>query len=128
MDTGDQLAHAEWLGQVVVGAQLQSCNLIGVSVADREYDDRNLRPLTYLAADLQTVDVGQRQVEQDDIWPPLGDALHAVSPRRGPLDDEAGTSKPGAHRASDLDLIVDHQHPRAMSMPNGAMSVRRRPR
>ena len=39
---GEQLVHAERLGDVVVGAGVERRNLVALGVADRQHDDRHL--------------------------------------------------------------------------------------
>ena len=71
----DQLARAERLGHVVVGAGRQRLDL-AVLLADRgEDEDRHLAPLAQPPRHLDPVDVGQHQVEDR--------RLAAGAPRRG---------------------------------------------
>ena len=57
----------ERLGQVVVGADLEADDLVDVVVARRQHDDRHLRATRGRAADLEPVDVGQVEVEHDQV-------------------------------------------------------------
>jgi hypothetical protein len=41
---GEQLAHAERLGHVVVGAGVEGRDLVGLGIAHRQHDDRHLGP------------------------------------------------------------------------------------
>ena len=65
---GQQFARLEGLGQVVVGADLQADDAIGGLAPRREHQDRHRggrpRHLPDLAAHVQTVTIGQHQVQQ----------------------------------------------------------------
>src|SRR5919197_1588578 len=61
-DAGDQLARAEWLGDVVVGSQLQPDHLVDLVAAGGQDDDGQGRvALLQLAADLEAARAGQHQ-------------------------------------------------------------------
>ena len=69
---GDQLAHAERLGQVVIGAELQAGNAVALGAARREHQDGDglcLRIAAQLATDGQPVEIGEVEVEDDEIEP-----------------------------------------------------------
>ena len=64
LDPGDQLAWAERLGQVVVGAQLQAEDAVDLVVAGGQEDDRcPIAVVAEPAADLEAVQAGQADVE-----------------------------------------------------------------
>ena len=65
LDARHELARVERLRQVVVGADLEADDLVDVLVAGGEHQDRHVRGLAHAAADLDPVDVGQHQVEDD---------------------------------------------------------------
>src|SRR5262249_51145130 len=62
-----QLARLKWLGQIVVGAELEPDDAIHGITARGEHEDRGLRLRPDAAAYIKTVDVGQREVEDDAI-------------------------------------------------------------
>jgi hypothetical protein len=66
-DPGDQLAVAERLGHVVVGADLQPDHLVDLRVAGGDHDHGNARDLPQLAAHLDAGETGQHEVEQHDV-------------------------------------------------------------
>ena len=78
-DAGGQLAHAERLGDVVVGAELEAQDAVELVAARRQHDDGDLRAGLHLAEDVAAVDVGQAEVEQHDVGR-LGDGqLHGTA-------------------------------------------------
>src|SRR5215469_7614439 len=66
-DPGQQFLDAERLGHVVVGANVERGHLVPLPAAGRHHDDRHAGLLADLPAQLETVDLGQHQVEQDDV-------------------------------------------------------------
>ncbi len=73
-DPGHDLARAERLGDVVVRAELEPDDTAHLVVEGGEEDDR--RPVTGGAqrpAHLDPVELGQADVEQDDVGPALAD-------------------------------------------------------
>ena len=97
------------LGQVVVGPQLQTHDLVGHLVSGRQHDDRDLALLPDLAADREAVHVRQHDVEHDQV----GLGLAEPGQRLGAVADGldlialAGQVEPG--ELQDVILVVDHQ-------------------
>ena len=80
-DAGLELGHAEGLGHVVVGPAVEGGHLAVLAAAGRQDDDGHLAPLADPPAHRQAVEVGQAEVEDDDVGGGeggLGDALLAV--------------------------------------------------
>ena len=66
-DASEQLLQVERLGDVIVGAELQPLHLVGLLAARRQDDDGHLARLPQHRAQIEAVEVGQRQVEHDQI-------------------------------------------------------------
>ena len=66
-DAGGQLVRVERLGDVVVGAEVEALGLVGGRALGRQQDDRDRASLAQLAHDLDAVEVGHDDVEQDDV-------------------------------------------------------------
>ena len=66
-DAGEQLAEAERLHDVVVGAELEPDDAVDLVAARRDDDDRHVRRGAEPAAHLEAVDVRQPEVEQHDV-------------------------------------------------------------
>ena len=64
---GGELVGVERLGDVVVGAEVEALRLVGGRALGGQQDDRDGTPFTELAHDLDTVEVGHHDVEQDDV-------------------------------------------------------------
>ena len=82
-DAKDQLADAERLDDVVVGAQLEADHAIDLLALCGQHHDRRLAGACLAAADpaadLGARDVGQHQVQQNDVG---REALHRRQPVR----------------------------------------------
>ena len=79
LDPAHQLAQPERLGQVVVGAELEADDLVDLVVARGEDEDRHLGPGRADAAeDLEAVDPGQPDVEDDEVGRLVGRDVEAL--------------------------------------------------
>ena len=79
-DAAAELAHRERLGDVVVGADLEPGDLVGLAALRGQHDDRHLAARAQLAADLDAVELGQHQVEDDEVEATLVEASSASLP------------------------------------------------
>ena len=108
---GQQLVHAERLGDVVVGAGVEGGHLVGLALADRQHDDRDVRPTAQAADDLDAVDAGEADVEHDDVGMLLGREHQRLFAGRRQHHLVVARLQVGRHGPQDLRLVVDHQHP-----------------
>ena len=67
LDTRHQLSRAERLGQVIVGADLQAGNPIGLFGAGGEHENVDVGALPQASRHLHPVHPGQVEVENDQI-------------------------------------------------------------
>ena len=81
VDASQELANAERLDQIVVGAELEAHDAVDLVSAGADDDDRHARAGAQLTAHLEAVAVGEAQVEQHEIV--LG-RRHAHPPRSRP--------------------------------------------
>jgi hypothetical protein len=77
---GVELARAERLGHVVVGAVVQRLDLAVLRAVRRQHDDRRVAPAADAVADLEPVKVGQAEVEDDQVRGAGGRLLEPSSP------------------------------------------------
>ena len=68
-DAGQQLARVERLGDVVVRAQLESDDLVGVVPAGGDHDQGRVRVLADLARQREPVHARQHQIDEQDVEP-----------------------------------------------------------
>ena len=64
---GQQFLHRKGFGQVIVCTSIQGINFIGIFTAGADDDDGHVGPGTNSVNDLHPVDVGQAQIQQDDL-------------------------------------------------------------
>ena len=68
-DAGGELVGVERLGDVVVGAEVEALGLVGGRALGGQQDHGDGAALAELAHDLDAVEVGHHDVEQDDVRP-----------------------------------------------------------
>ena len=87
VDAGDELARAERLGQVVVGADAEADDEVGLGVAGGEHQHRDRPVALDRSAHLEAVEAGEHEVEDHEVGVELArqrlDARRAVG---GDLD------------------------------------------
>ncbi len=104
---GEQLAAAEGLGEVIVGAGVEGGDFLRFLVADGKDEDGKRGPLAEAAEDLKAVGVGQPEVEDDGIRPQDGSLVQAEGGGGGLAYAVAGAFEGEAKEAADLHLVVD---------------------
>ena len=83
----DELAQAERLGHVVVGAELEPDDLVELRVLGRQHHDRHARLGADDAADLDARQLREHQVQEDEVRPlrpEHGEGLAPVGRRDDP--------------------------------------------
>ena len=108
-DARDHLGRAERLDHVVVGAQLETDDAVGLRAARGEHDDRHGRLAPQLAADLAPVAVRQRDVEQDEARVAAAEELQRGARRRRDDRLEALALERARERLGDRALVLDEQ-------------------
>ncbi len=109
VDACHQLGEREGLGDVVVGADVEADHLVDLRTLGGEHEDGRRHLLSQDAADLEPAELGQHQVEQDEVGTDaarLGERLRP-GPRLAdlvPLLDEVV-----AQRLADVGLVLDHE-------------------
>ena len=109
---GRELVGVERLGDVVVGAEVEALGLVGGRALGGQQDDRDRSPLAQLAHDLDAVEVGHDDVEQDDVGADLlglGEGLLAAACGD---DTEALLAEGDRHELRDAWLVVGDEHER----------------
>src|SRR6267378_4307960 len=86
-DAGEELARAEGLGDVVVGAELESHHPVGFVLLAGDDDDRGRALLPELARKLHAVLSRKAQVEHDQVDGVLGQRLRHLRP--GPAGEKS---------------------------------------
>ena len=113
-DPQDQLAHAERLDHVVVGADLEADHAIDLLALRRAHDHRDVAGalvLAQLAADLGARQIGQHQIEHDHVGQRVGGrAGEALSAAVREPHREALRAQVVLERGGEVDLVLDDQY------------------
>src|SRR5574341_1735100 len=105
----EQFAHPERLADVVVRASVERNNLILLLAPCRKDDDRHSGPLAEAPDHLESVDIGQTKIEDDDVRLPGGRFTKTIL-SRGRLEQAVPlTDQGGAEKAPYLRFVLD-QH------------------
>jgi hypothetical protein len=104
-----QLARLEWLGQIVIGAELEPDDAIHGITARGEHQDRRLRLRPNAAAHIKTVDIGQREVENDAVEALARVARDAELALGRNHDLKARLTEIALHHLGETRIIFDEQ-------------------
>jgi len=124
---GQHLARVEGLGNVIVGAQLQPQDLVGVLHPRREHDDRGggqARVAADAAGHLPAVQVGQHQVEEKQVGALIAQHRQRCGAIARHLHRISRLLQIPAQQPRNLPIIVHHQnafvaHPNSWLIVNG---------
>src|SRR4051812_2686417 len=111
-DTRCELVGMERLGDVVVGTEVEALRLVGRRTLGRQQDDRDGAPLPELAHDLDPVEVGHHDVEQDDVRPDLLGLLERLFAAVGGDDAEALFAEGDRDELRDSGFVVGDEDER----------------
>src|SRR5262245_8577753 len=109
---GEQLPRRERLGHVIVGSHLEAQDLIALLRATREHDHGDvprLRILLQAPADFPAVELGDHDVEKDQLGSHLAHLLERVGAIAGQPDVIALLGQVVANQLCHVLLVLDHQ-------------------
>ena len=109
LHAADELGDGEGLGDVVVGAGLEADDLVELGVLRREHQHVGVAELADPAADLDAVDVGQAEVEDDQVEVVQRSRADRGLPVGGLIDVEALLHQQGADEHAVLGGVVDDE-------------------
>ena len=109
-DARRELVGVERLGDVVVGAEVEALGLVGRRALGREQDDGDGTSLAQLAHDLDAVEIGHDDVEQDDVRPDLLGLLERLFAAVRGDDAEALLAEGDRDELGDPRLVVGDEH------------------
>ena len=108
-DPRGHLAGAERLDDVVVGAELEADDAVGLLAAGGEHDDRDLGALAERAGDVVARPVGEHHVEEDEVGHLARGLLDRVGHRSGHTRVEPLAVKCLREGFGDRGLVLDHE-------------------
>src|SRR5882672_3745816 len=120
-DAGEQFGERERLDQVVVGAGVEAGDAIIDGVPCREQQDRRRHaPLAQIAQQREAVELGQEDIEQDDVVGRRQRVVARFNAVAGQVDRVSGFAKALAKRARDAAFVLDDQQPHAITSRSGS--------
>ncbi len=108
-DAREKFFDAEGLGDVVVGAGVESGDFVALGVAHGEHDDGRVGGFADFAAGFEAADARHVHVEQDEVGFVFADGVDTFFAGHGFGDDVAVAGESGAHDAADLWFVVDDE-------------------
>ena len=108
-NAGDELARAERLGHVVVRAELQPEERVELGVPRGQDDDRRRAGGADRPDHLQPLDLGEAEVEDDEVGLSSPDGLQRRRAVAGRQDREAGVLEVVARQLDDLGFVIDDE-------------------
>ena len=108
-DAGQKLAHAEGLGDVVIRAQFQAGDLVGLLQAGGQQDDGGLAFLAKCADELKAIHLGHHDIEQDEIGLLVTGGVEGVLAVVGDDDAQPLFCEVIAHEGAHVRLVVHNE-------------------
>ena len=108
-DAGQELGHAEGLGDVVVGAFVEGGDFHGLLLADGEDDDGGFGDAADGAGEFDAAHLGHGEVGDDEVGGGGAEELEGFEAVVGDGDLVATALERGAEDAGDLALVVDDE-------------------
>lgn len=105
---GQEYSYAERFGQVVIRTKLESSNDVVFMDKRRQHQDRSWTELPHPTADLEAINVGKEQVEDDEVWPTLFEGDQSRCSIHGNVDLQPILMESKQYQASN-GLIIFHQ-------------------
>ena len=112
-EAGVQLVDAERLGHVVVGAALEGLDLLALLVPAGQDHDRRGRLAPDAADHVEPVDVGQPEVEQDDVGPAALPAMQRGAAVGGLIGPVAARRRARGRAPPRLVVVLDDEDGRS---------------
>ncbi len=119
-DAGAEFGQVERLGQIVVGPEFQSFDLVVQRVAGRDDDDPGAAaPLLQLFEQPQSAAAGQHDVQQDAVVVVCGDLVEGRGIVGGLLDDVLFPDQRPDHDLPQGGFVFDNQYFHNLSLVHG---------
>jgi hypothetical protein len=104
-------SRAERLDDVIVGAKLEPDHAVGFFSSGGQHDDRHVRALAELAADVEAGAVGEHHIEQYEVRLLTVGGPEGVGHGAHDLRHEAFAFERRGQRLRDRALVLDEQDP-----------------
>ena len=105
-----QFRDAERLGDVIIGAEIERRDLLGLLLARRQHDDRRVARLPRANDHRLAVHIRQPEVEHDGVRLEFVDLAKGLAPGRRLRYRIAARHQRRLQKALDLRLVIDNQY------------------
>jgi len=109
VDTGNQLAHAERLGQIVVGADFETDDAIDFFAARSEHDHGDIGLAAQAPENFESIDVGQVDIQQDRGGPVTSTLFDALLAELRRAEVESFLREGPAQQLHHFAIVIDDQ-------------------
>ena len=129
-DARQQFFQVERLGDVVVGAEVEALQLVGLLRARRQHDDGRLAPFPQEPHQFEAVAAGEHDVEHDEVRGEVAGGRDGQVPVAHALDVEAVVDEVVPQHARQRRIVFNDQDPllHRLAPPPGSRSRRSSPR
>ena len=110
-DPREELFGAKRLRDVIVGAEIEGRDLVRFTAARRQDNDRHRRFAANTTGDFSAFDVGQTQIQDNQIGRMRVHDLQGVTAASYDVHVVSSRAEQGLHRALNRDFIVYEQNP-----------------
>ena len=118
-DARHELVGAEWLRNVVVGADLETGDPLGLLGTRREHDDRDQRRRRVRAGratDFGAVNLGQHEIEHQEVRRASRQRGKPLPSGRVDVDSKPCLFEVAPHEFRDVAVVLDDQNPFHLSV------------
>src|SRR5262249_37933550 len=116
----EELIHGERLGEIVVGSSVETVYPVVEPIPGREHQEGSPASTRAVsAADLEPIDIGEPDIENDKIVRIDGKQSERGRTRLGPIDCPRSLTESPAEKIGQLGLVLDDQDAHLMYRPPG---------
>ncbi len=107
VDPGDELSHAKWLDDIVVGAQIETGDPVLLATPSGHHDDRGLRQRAQAVEQVDAVTIGQAEIKEYEVG---RQGVERLGGRADRSSVELRATKPVDQGARDGLVVFDDQY------------------
>ena len=109
-NAGEEFVEAERLGEVIIGAGIESFNFVSLRIANRDDDDGNIPARAHGAAGFNSPHAGHIQIENHDIDRLLAQNIESLFAILRFEDTSALSAEAGTQHTADLWFVINKQY------------------
>src|SRR5512139_465416 len=122
-DSRQQFRNAEWLGQIVVGAGIERCHLLGLQRACRKNQDGHGGPSPIIPDEFDPVLIWQTEIEHDQAGLAQPQFNAGLAGGTGHRNAVALALQGRGNELPDVPVVLDHQNPHVFAHASASSSA-----